>query len=1433
MGRIFSFLYSQIQGYIFRIETRVRDQGNFFLNRFLLSVVLFFAYVVFALTYTVMVLFLPPASVFSMAYTVDPHTGYMHSYTQHRRWHRRVQASALSTIIVIIIIVSTNGIFLVQSPTHAANEPDTPTIIYPSAGLAGIGLNPILVGSTYRSSAFHDSTDWKVTSDSGGSSVVWSQDNDTTDREQVTVATTLTPNTTYYAFVRYTNSNGDSAWSAASAFTTRTERYVDDTGGVDTGSCTSQSSPCLTINYTIDQSSHGDVIMVAAGTYQESVDFDGKSIDINGNGATGNNSSIIDASGNQRAVVFDEGTTLRSKLHGFSIRNAMSDGVAIMSTETTEAGGTVYDCDIVDNNGSGIALVDAQATAFIHDNTIASNGLNGIFADFLQTDSATTQERTIVVDHNKIIGNGTAGTDGSGIRVVGAENYYPISVYIRNNTILANDSDGIDLSENMLQTLDIHNNIIAHNNVNAIDTTSETVTSCDAAYNDIYNNTNGDEDSTECTFSNGITSDPLFTTNASGNTSDLTNTILTDTSTSWTANQFAGSFLFANTTNNSTNRRAWYILSNTATTITVASTSNSYSMLNYETSSNHGDPYVVTNVTLQSLSSARNAGDPSDRYDDDDLSQNDMGFTGGTASVPVPVVAKRNIHSTINELVTFDFSDSIAEGDAKTYVFTQEGSSLTVTNEQTATPSFTPSVIPNYTFHFSVIDHTNTVQSDDSFDVVVFVHNGVTRSGGGGTYDSIAEAVSAASSGETITVPYGVFVEYIDLGSKNLIIDGAGRTGQDTTTLLGLYFTNAPAVIMNDSALTQATVKDMIIGEFGGSCILAGGASSSSIMTVDSVELRSCGQNGIDVGSSSTTIDRSLISAVTGAGISGVDDTAQLIVEDTIIAGNGTAAVDGTFDNCSLSTSVVAGNGSGIACTPGTIENNFVVGNDDYGYLASAMNTSGSIRNNTFLGNRSTESNVGQLTLNDATAAFTVFNNIVAYGDGGGITCVTSNPNVTENYNYSYYNETNFFAATPDCPESGDQSIAIADTNLFEEEASGISTSITADTLTDTSATWTQSEWDMSEAGVPYFLVADATTDITKRHVWMIQQHTGNTLTLYTSTDYELSDFVSSGVSYQILSGNISDESIVVDEGDTANAPATDYFGTGRPRGNGVDMGAYESNGEGENMAPVFSGSVDNISFLAGDTTNTLFNLSDYFSDADGDVLTFSAVGTDVITVDIDDEGNVTMSAPDYFAGSEDIYFRARDPQGASATSNEITVTVSEPDESGAEIDVDHVSGKRKGKGIVYVYNKQNELVASWEAFAIGGVSPRLISVSGAAYIFTVKNKTGTTTHVYSKLGTILKKKRLSPKLHLRKIAVGNLDQTNSTVEVVMGTKRGATIYFKIFSYNTATAKFTLRKLARYFPIHHKKFRIHIQKKRVKLLNKRGQTEFMWTPFPS
>ncbi|MBI2411378.1 MAG: DUF2341 domain-containing protein [Candidatus Kerfeldbacteria bacterium] len=263
------------------------------------------------------------------------------------------------------------------------------------------------------------------------------------------------------------------------------------------------------------------------------------------------------------------------------------------------------------------------------------------------------------------------------------------------------------------------------------------------------------------------------------------------------------------------------------------------------------------------------------------------------------------------------------------------------------------------------------------------------------------------------------------------------------------------------------------------------------------------------------------------------------------------------------------------------------------------------------------------------------------------------------------------------------------------------------------------------------------------------------------------------------------------------------------------------------NAAPVFSDALPEISFFAGTTTRTVFNLSNYFSDPEGEPLTYSVSGNTAVEVMITD-GQVIFSAESDFTGTEWLTFFASDGQGNTTTSNIIVVTVSAAITPSI---INYASGTATGEGIITLVGNDESTLYSWVAFPKGGVIPRIEIFNNDIFVFSVKRQTGTTMHLYNQYGNILKKMKVSPRVHWRKLAIGSLDKNTDSIEVVTGTKRGKNIYFKIFSYYPEQNTFVLRRQARYHSFAKKRYQIDIQDKRIQLRNTHGQILFMWRPY--
>ncbi len=93
------------------------------------------------------------------------------------------------------------------------------------------------------------------------------------------------------------------------------------------------------------------------------------------------------------------------------------------------------------------------------------------------------------------------------------------------------------------------------------------------------------------------------------------------------------------------------------------------------------------------------------------------------------------------------------------------------------------------------------------------------------------------------------------------------------------------------------------------------------------------------------------------------------------------------------------------------------------------------------------------------------------------------------------------------------------------------------------------------------------------------------------------------------------------------------------------------------NNAPTYKGGLSSQSWNINTEKKNAFDLDDYFSDLEGDRLTYSVTGNDNIGVNIDMNGLASFSPPTNWFGTERIYFSANDGK-SNANSDVINLTV-------------------------------------------------------------------------------------------------------------------------------------------------------------------------------
>ncbi|MFA6475696.1 MAG: integrin alpha, partial [Patescibacteria group bacterium] len=162
---------------------------------------------------------------------------------------------------------------------------------------------------------------------------------------------------------------------------------------------------------------------------------------------------------------------------------------------------------------------------------------------------------------------------------------------------------------------------------------------------------------------------------------------------------------------------------------------------------------------------------------------------------------------------------------------------------------------------------------------------------------------------------------------------------------------------------------------------------------------------------------------------------------------------------------------------------------------------------------------------------------------------------------------------------------------------------------------------------------------------------------------------------------------------------------------------------------------------------------------------------------------------------------------------------------------VAYVLGTKEGRGTVSLYDSNGVLLKQWDAFDEGGVIARLVVIHDTTYVLAIKNKSGSSMHIYNTAGEVMKKIKLSPKLHWRKPAIRNLNSSIDTDEIVISAHRGSIVYLRVYSYNARHNDFRLLKQTSYHNIR-KSYRVEIKDNNaIVVVNGTGRNVFSWNPF--
>lgn len=256
-----------------------------------------------------------------------------------------------------------------------------------------------------------------------------------------------------------------------------------------------------------------------------------------------------------------------------------------------------------------------------------------------------------------------------------------------------------------------------------------------------------------------------------------------------------------------------------------------------------------------------------------------------------------------------------------------------------------------------------------------------------------------------------------------------------------------------------------------------------------------------------------------------------------------------------------------------------------------------------------------------------------------------------------------------------------------------------------------------------------------------------------------------------------------------------------------------------------------------------ILDLDDYFDPPADEVYTYEATGQEVIEVIITGS-QAEIIIPADFAGTEVIVFTALDEAGNVVDTNDLVLTVEPPNESDTVVcgtkvlnDIAQVRGNTHGIGKIKVQNGDGNTLRSWRAFHEAGVVPRLVTINGEYRIFALKYRSGTSIHVYDACGNLIRKQRLSPKLHWRRFAMGNVDRKSKTREIVVATEHNGFIDVKVLRFSTAKhrPRFIVRQRARFAYSRNAKsygdYSVRIKDRTIQLIKPNKKPLAQWQPW--
>lgn len=159
--------------------------------------------------------------------------------------------------------------------------------------------------------------------------------------------------------------------------------------------------------------------------------------------------------------------------------------------------------------------------------------------------------------------------------------------------------------------------------------------------------------------------------------------------------------------------------------------------------------------------------------------------------------------------------------------------------------------------------------------------------------------------------------------------------------------------------------------------------------------------------------------------------------------------------------------------------------------------------------------------------------------------------------------------------------------------------------------------------------------------------------------------------------------------------------------------------------------------------------------------------------------------------------------------------------------EISRIENSEKGTGTIELYDTDEELHCTINAWDEGGAIGNFYRVQRRDYLSVIKNKTGTTIHIYDLNCNLIDKQKLSFKLHPRRMTIRNFAGKANSQEIGISARRGSTTYVKLLRYNKTENQWYVLGIKLFKPVP-KGYSISHNKNKNILIKKNNKILFRW-----